>query len=77
MHRTTRSVNIPPPPPRNLRVFDSGPYPESREFDKKGTPGSAELETWLGEVGNLNQKCQVSPAKYSQVSVFVIEEIQI
>ena len=44
---------------------------------KKGTPGSAELETWLGEVGNLNQKCQASPAEYSQVSVFVIEEIQI
>ena len=72
MHRTTRSVNIPPPPPPpNLRVFDSGPYPGSREL------GSAELETWLGEVGNLNQKCQVSPAKYFQVSVFVIEEIQI
>ena len=77
MHRTTRNINIPPPPPRNLRVFDSGAYSGSREFDKKGTPGSAELETWLGEVGNLNQKCQVSPAEYSQVSVFVIEEIQI
>ena len=64
-------------PPPNLRVFDSGAYPGSREFDKKGTPESVELETWLGEVGNLNQKCQVSPAEYSQVSVFVIEEIQI
>ena len=68
----------PPPLPGNLRVFDSGPYPGSGEFDTKGTPGVQDLkrarvrwEIWTETV------LKVSPAEYSQVSIFVIEEIQI
>ena len=65
MHRTTRSVNIPPPPPQTFGYLTVVHTQGVGNLTKKGTPGSAELETWLGEVGNLNQKCQVSPAKYS------------
>ena len=78
MPRSTRSGDIPPPLPGNLRVFDSGPYPGSGEFDTKGTPGVQDLkrarvrwEIWTETV------LKVSPAEYSQVSIFVIEEIQI
>ena len=44
MRRSTRSGDIPPPLPGNLRVFDSGAYPGSGEFDTKGTPGVQDLK---------------------------------
>ena len=66
-----------PSPPRQPSGIWQWSVPREWGIWHKRHSGSAGFETCPGEVGNLNRNCQVSPAEYSQVSIFVIEEIQI
>ena len=48
-----------PPSPGKHLTFDHHLCPGSREFDAKGIPEGRKFDLFQGEVGNLNQKCQV------------------
>ena len=66
MYRSNRSFNIPPPPPRHTRAFDTF-FPGRREFDYQSLPaGGGEFDPHALGVGNLN--CTLDLMWYLEIS---------